>query len=244
MTGIWTICRRELSAYFTSPLAYVFIIVFLVLAGGLTFFLGGFFERGEADLGAFFQFHPWLYLILVPAIGMRLWAEEQKAGTLELLMTLPVTAGAAVIGKFLAAWLFTGVALILTFPFWVTVNVLGDPDNGVIATAYLGSWLMAGGFLVLAACASALTANQVIAFVLGLILGFAFLMSGVDVVQGLLRGWLPPLLLDTIAGFSFLTAFEGLSGGVVEAQTLVLFVSLIAAGLFINTALVALKRGH
>jgi len=175
---------------------------------------------------------------------MRLWAEEQKAGTLELLMTLPVTTAAAVVGKFLAAWLFIGLALILTFPFWITVNVLGDPDNGVILTAYLASWLMAGGFLALAACASALTANQVIAFVLGAALGFGFLMSGVELVQGMLRGWMPPLLLEAVAGFSFLTAFQDLASGVVEAPPLLLFVSVIVIGLFINTALVAITRGH
>ncbi len=242
MTGTWTICRRELTGYFASPLAYVFIIVFLVLAGALTFFAGGFFERAEADLRVFFQFHPWLYLILMPAIGMRLWAEEQKTGTFELLMTLPVTAAAAVVGKFIAAWLFTAAALALTFPVWLTVNYLGSPDNGVILVGYLGSWLMAGGFLVLASCASALTTNQVVAFVLGAVFGFLFLMSGVEVIQGLLRGWLPPLLLEAVASFSFLTAFDGFTQGVVEAPTVVLFASVIAIGLFVNVALVELRR--
>ncbi len=240
---IGRICRRELAAYFTSPLAYVFIVIFLVLAGALTFFVGGFFERGQADLGSFFQFHPWLYLLLVPSVGMRLWAEERKSGTIELLMTLPITAGEAVAGKFLAAWLFAGIALALTFPLWITVNYLGSPDNGIIAAAYLGSWLMAGGFLALSSCASALTRNQVIAFVLGASLGFVFLMSGVDLVQALVRGWLPPLIVDTIAGFSFLSNFDGLAKGLVDLRTVVFFLSLIAVGLIVNTAIVEARRG-
>jgi ABC-2 type transport system permease protein len=237
------ILKRELTAYFTSPLAYVFIIVFLALSGGLTFYVGGFFERREADLRPFFQFHPWLYLLLMPAIGMRLWAEEQESGTLELLMTLPVSPWEAVVGKFLAAWLFAGIALVLTFPMWITVNVLGNPDNGVIVAGYLGSWLMAGGFLALSACASALTQNQVIAFVFGATLGFVFLMSGVDLVQGLIRGWLPPLLVETIAGFSFLSNFDALTKGAVDLRNVVFFLSLIGVGLFVNVAIIDLKKG-
>jgi ABC-2 type transport system permease protein len=242
MGAIGVVFRRELAAYFTSPLAFVFIVVFLVLAGGLTFFVGGFFERGEADLRAFFQFHPWLYLFLIPAIGMRLWAEERKTGTVELLLTLPMPPAAAVVGKFLAAWLFAGIALALTAPLWLTVNYLGTPDNGVIAAGYLGSWLMAGGFLVLAACASALTANQVVAFVLGATLCFLFLMSGVDLVQAAFRGWLPPVLLEAIAGFSFLTNFDTIARGLVDLRTVVFFLSLIGFGLAVNTAILALKR--
>lgn len=241
--AIAAICRREFKTYFTSPLAYVFICIFLALAGALTFFVGGFFVRGEADLQPFFQFHPWLYLLLIPAIGMRLWAEERKSGTLELLMTLPVTAADAVVGKFLAAWLFAGIALALTFPMWITVNVLGSPDNGVIAAAYIGSWLMAGGILALSACASALTSNQVIAFVLGATLGFLFLMSGVEVVQSVVRGWLPTILVDAIAGFSFLSNFDALARGVIEVRTLVFFLSLIGVGLVINTAIIEIKKG-
>jgi ABC-2 type transport system permease protein len=241
--SIAILCRRELAGYFNSPLAYVFIVIFLALAGGLTFFVGGFFDRGQADLSAFFQFHPWLYLLLIPAIGMRLWAEERKSGTVEILMTLPIAAADAVVGKFLAAWLFAGIALALTFPIWITVNLLGSPDNGVIAAAYLGSWLMAGGFLSLSALASALTRNQVIAFVLGATLGFLFLMSGVDLVQAFFRGWLPQLLVDAIAGFSFLSNFDALTKGVVDLRNIVFFVSLIGVGLVINTAVVEMKRG-
>lgn len=243
VSAISVICRRELAAYFASPLAYVFICIFLALAGGMTFYMGGFFVRGEADLAAFFQFHPWLYLILIPSVGMRLWAEERKSGTLELLMTLPITTGDAVVGKFLAAWLFAGIALVLTFPIWVTVNVLGSPDNGVIVAAYIGSWLMAGGFLALSACASALTPNQVIAFVLGATLCFVFLMSGVELVQSVFRSWLPPILVEAIADFSFLSNFDSLTKGVIDLRTIVFFFSLIGVGLVINTAIVEMKRG-
>src|ERR1700751_5565894 len=147
MRNILTIFRRELASYFATPLAYVFIVIFLVMAGVLTFFLGNFFERGQADLQSFFTFHPWLYLVLIPALSMRLWAEERKSGTIELFLTLPVSMTEAVLGKFLAAWVFSGIALALTFPFWITVNVLGNPDNGVILASYIGSWLMAGAFL-------------------------------------------------------------------------------------------------
>ena len=178
MNGLTTIFKRELRAYFATPVAYVFIVIFLVLAGVATFYMGGFYERGQADLEPFFQFHPWLYMFLIPAISMRLWSEERKAGTLELLLTLPVPLSAAVIGKFLAAWAFTAVALLGTAPLWLTVNYLGEPDNTVILAGYLGSLLMAGGFLAIGACISALTKNQVIAFVVSFVICFAFNLSG------------------------------------------------------------------
>ncbi|MEQ9563031.1 MAG: ABC transporter permease subunit, partial [Woeseiaceae bacterium] len=182
MKMIKALFRRELRSYFATPVAYVFIVIFLVLMGTFTFYLGGFYERGQADLQPFFSFHPWLYLFLVPAIAMRLWAEERKTGSIELLMTLPITAWQAVLGKFLAAWAFTGIALLLTFPIWITVNYLGDPDNGVIVAAYIGSFLMAGGFLAIGACLSAITRNQVIAFVITVVVSFGFLLSGFPMV--------------------------------------------------------------
>lgn len=243
MRNVWIICRRELAAYFGSPLAYVFIVIFLGLSGSLTFYLGNFLARGQANLDAFFLFHPWIYLFLLPAIGMRLWAEERKTGTLELLMTLPVTTGQAVLGKFLAAWLFAAIALVLTFPIWLTVNYLGDPDNGVILAAYIGSWLMAGAFLAISACLSAVTSNQVIAFVLGAVICFLFLMSGLDLVQVFFRDWTPPFFVDVIANLSFLTNFRSIAQGVIDLRNVVFFVSLIGVGLFINTALVELKKG-
>src|SRR5487761_1164892 len=165
MRNVLTIFRREFASYFATPLAYVFIVIFLVLAGVLTFFLGDFFERGQADLRPFFMFHPWLYLVLIPALSMRLWAEERKSGTIELFLTLPIRIGEAVLGKFLAAWCFAGIALFLTFPFWITVNFLGHPDNGVILASYAASWLMAGAILAIGAAISASTKNQVVAFV-------------------------------------------------------------------------------
>ena len=244
MRTIAILTRRELAAYFASPLAYVFVVIFLVFAGGLTFYVGGFIERGQADLTAFFQFHPWLYLFLVPAIGMRLWAEERKTGTIEFLMTLPVSAAEAVAGKFLAAWLFTGLALLGTLPLWVTVAVLGQPDHGVIATAYLGSWLMAGGFLAISACVSAATANQVIAFVGAVAISFLFMMSGLDLVQAAFRGWAPDAVLQAVRDLSLLGNFEALSQGVIDLRNLFYFASLIGLALVINTAIVEMKRGR
>src|SRR5579863_2344555 len=184
MRNVWIIFRRELKSYFATPLAYVFIVIFLVMAGILTFFLGNFFERGQADLQPFFAFHPWLYLVLIPALSMRLWAEERKSGTIELFLTLPISVGEAVLGKFLAAWAFSGIALALTFPFWITVNVLGSPDNGVILASYLGSFLMAGAFLAIGAAISAACKNQVIAFVLSGTLCFVFIAAGSSIVLG------------------------------------------------------------
>jgi ABC-2 type transport system permease protein len=243
MSATLTILRRELSAYFASPLAYVFIVIFLVLAGGLTFYLGAWLERGQADLQGFFSWHPWLYLFLVPAVGMRLWAEERKTGTIEFLMTQPVTTLQAVLGKFLAAWLFVGIALALTFPIWLTANYLGRPDNGVIAAGYLGSWLMAGGLLAISAAVSALTRNQVIAFVLAAAICFLFLMSGLELVQAFFRGWAPDVLIDTIAGLSVLTSFDGIARGVIDLRDVVMFGSLIAVALLINVTLVELNKG-
>jgi ABC-2 type transport system permease protein len=243
MHATLTIARRELAAYFGAPLAYVFIVIYLALSGGLTFYVGVWLERGRADLQAFFDWHPWLYLFLVPAVGMRLWAEERKSGTIEFLMTLPVTTLNAVLGKFLAAWLFVGIALALTFPMWLTVNYLGQPDHGVILASYIGSWLMAGGMLAISAAVSALTRNQVVAFVLAAAICFLFLMSGLELVQALFRGWAPDSLIATIASLSLLSAFDAISQGVIDLRALVLFGSLIAVSLFVNTALVELKKG-
>ncbi len=243
MHAILTIGRRELVAYFASPLAYVFIIIFLALAGGLTFYLGAWLEHGQADLQGFFNWHPWLYLFLVPAVGMRLWAEERKTGTIEFLMTQPVTTFQAVLGKFLAAWLFVGIALVLTFPLWLTVNYLGNPDNGVILAGYIGSWLLAGGLLAISAAISALTKNQVIAFVLAAAICFLFLMSGLEMVQAFFRAWAPDALVQTIANLSVLTSFNGISQGVIDLRDLVLFGSLIVSALFINVILIELNKG-
>jgi ABC-2 type transport system permease protein len=222
--------------------AYVFIVIFLLLMGAFTFYLGGFYERGQADLGAFFNYHPWLYLFLVPAISMRLWAEERKTGSVELLMTLPITPWQAVLGKFLAAWAFTGIALLLTFPIWVTVNYLGDPDNGAILAAYVGSFLMAGGFLAIGSCLSATTRNQVIAFVITVVVCFGFLLSGFPLVLDLFSGWAPQVIVDGIASLSFLTHFASISKGVIDLRDLVYFGLVIATFLYANTVVLQWKQ--
>src|SRR5271167_76389 len=191
MGTVGVVFRRELVSYFATPLAYVFIVIFLVMAGALTFYVGGFFERGQADLEVFFNFHPFLYLFLIPALSMRLWAAERKTGTIELFLTLPVTTSQAVLGKFLAAWAFTGIALMLSFPFWLTVNYLGDPDNGVILASYIGSFLMAGAFLAIGSAISAITKSQVIAFVISATVCFLFIAMGSHIVLGPVQALLP-----------------------------------------------------
>lgn len=232
MNGTLGVLKRELAGYFATPLAYVFIVIFLVLAGAFTFQIGQLFQTGQASLAPFFMFHPWLYLFLIPALSMRLWAEERKSGTLELLMTLPITTAGAVAGKFLAAWVFAGIALALTFPAWATVNYLGSPDNGAIVAAYAGSFLMAGAFLAIGSLVSSLTRSQVIAFVVSAVAGFGFLLAGFDPVLDVFRAWAPRTILDTVASFSFLTRFESMSRGVIELRDVLFFVSLIAACLF------------
>jgi ABC-2 type transport system permease protein len=242
MEAIRIIAGRELRSYFATPLAYVFIVIFLAMMGVFTFYLGGFYERGQADLTPFFSFHPWLYLFLVPAIAMRLWAEERKSGSIELLMTLPVTMGEAVLGKFLAAWLFIAVALALTFPIWITVNYLGDPDNGIIVAAYLGSLLMAGGFLAIGACISAANRNQVVAFIVTVVICFLFMLAGFPLVLNFFSGWLPTAVLDAISGLSFLTHFSSLSKGVLDIRDVLYFLLVIAAWLYANVIVLDLKK--
>ncbi|MEM7467098.1 MAG: ABC transporter permease subunit [Pseudomonadota bacterium] len=242
MSRIITILKRELMAYFATPVAYVFIVIFLLMTGIFTFHIGGFYERGQADLEPFFRFHPWLYMLLIPAISMRLWSEERKTGTLELLMTLPVSLVEAVIGKFLAAWCFTTIALALTFPVWITVNYLGEPDNTVIAAGYLGSLLLAGGCLAIGSCISALTKNQVIAFVISFIICFAFNLSGFPVVLDLFSTWAPQVIVDAISSFSFLTHFESILKGVVDVRDIIYFASLIAFWLYANTLAIEAKK--
>jgi ABC-2 type transport system permease protein len=234
--------KRELASYFTTPLAYVFIVIFLVLSGVFTFYLGGFFESGQANLAPFFGFHPWLYLFLVPAIAMRLWAEERKSGTIELLMTLPITRFEAVTGKFLAAWAFAGLALLLTFPMIITVNYLGEPDNGAIATGYLGSWLLAGAYLAIGSCMSALAKNQVIAFILAVSVCFLFIVSGFPMVLDGFSGWAPQWLIDAVASLSFLTRFDAISKGVIDLRDLLYFLTLIAAWLAATAVVIDLKK--
>lgn len=244
MSNVVVIFRRELGGYFATPVAYVFLVIFLMLSGLLTFQLGGLLETNQADLQPFFTFHPWLYLFLVPAISMRLWAEERKQGTIELLLTLPLSVGEAVLGKFLAAWAFTGIALALTVPLWLTVNWLGDPDNGVILASYLGSLLMAGGYLAIGACFSALTRNQVIAFVLTVMACFTFVLAGMPPVLEFFKGWAPEALVEAVASISFLTHFDAVSKGVVDLRDLVFFLSMIAFWLLANAVVIDLRKAE
>ncbi len=238
----YIILDRELKGYFRTPLASIFLLVFLALSSGMTFFLGRFFERDQADLTAFFSWHPWLFLVLMPAIGMRLWAEERRSGTIELLITLPVTNTQLVVGKFLASWIFTLIALILTMPIWITVNYLGDPDNNIILISYFGSWLMAGAFLALTSCLSALTKNQVIAFIISSISGFLLIMAGFNLVLSAVRSWSPNWITETISSMSFLSHFNRIQMGVFDLSTLVFFVSMIILCLWINVQLVQVKK--
>lgn len=242
MNSLLAVTRRELYAYFATPLAYVFLAIFLVLTAVFTFYIGNFFERRQADLLPFFAFHPWLYLFLVPALSMRLWAEERKSGTLELLLTLPIRLRDAVIGKFLAAWLFSGLALLLTFPLVITVNWLGDVDNGAILAAYVGSWLMAGAYLAIGSCLSAATANQVIAFVLTAVLLFLLVILGFPMVLAAFKGWAPGLLVDTVANLSFLTHYDAISKGVLDFGDVIYFLLMIAGGLAATAVVIDRKK--
>jgi ABC-2 type transport system permease protein len=241
--GTRAVFKREFRAYFATPVAYVFIVVFLAVSALFTFYLGNFFDRGQADLRPFFSFHPWLYLVFVPAIAMRLWAEERRSGTIELLMTLPVGLFGAVLGKFLAAWAFAGVALALTFPIWLTVSYLGDPDHGAILAGYLGSFLMAGGYMAVGACLSAATKNQVVAFIASIAVGFVFTVAGAPLVLDALSAWAPRALIDAVASFSFLARFQAIAAGALDARDVVFFVSFAATWLFANAVVVEMKKG-
>ena len=234
MRQFLSITKRELISYFATPVAYVFITIFLLLSGLFTFYLGNFFEIGQASLGSFFEWHPWLYLFLVPAITMRLWSEEKNSGTIELLTTLPVSTLNIVLGKFMAAWLFTLLALILTFPMWVTVNYLGTPDNGVIMASYIGSFLMSGGYLSIGIFISSLTKNQVIAFIVSVTVCFLFTVSGLPIVLDFFSNWAGEAITDVIASFSFLANYSDISRGIIDFRTLVYFLSLIVLFLYLN----------
>lgn len=242
MNGVLAVMRRELRSYFLTPVAYVFIIFFLILANAFAFYLGSFYERGQADLASFFTFQPWLYLFLVPALSMRLWAEERRSGSIELLMTLPLEIWQSVLGKFLAAWAFTCIAIGLTFPLWITVNYLGQPDNGAILAAYVGSAMMAGGFLAVGACISATTKNQVIAFVLSVVACFLLLLAGYPLVLDAFSAWAPQALVDGIASLSFLTHFDSISRGVIDLSDLIYFALLIGCCLYANTIMLQLTK--
>ncbi|WP_417458444.1 ABC transporter permease [Kordiimonas sp.] len=242
MGATLTIFRREFASYFATPVAYVFLVIYLVMQGMFTFYIGQFYVREQADLVAFFSYQPWLYLFLMPAVAMRLWAEERKTGTFELLLTLPVPLGAVVAGKYLAAVAFAAVALLLTAPIWITVNWLGTPDNGVIATGYIGSLLMASAYLAIGSALSATTKNQVVAFILAVTVCFLFLVSGLPMVLDVFGGWAPDPLVEAVANLSFLTHFNNLQKGMVALSDIVYFLAVIVLWLWINRIVIESKR--
>ncbi len=242
MPSWFTIFRRELADYFYTPIAYVFLVIFLVSSSVLTFYVGGLLEREQADLVSFFSFHPWLYLVLAPALGMRLWAEERKTGTIQTLLTLPVSTFSAVCGKFLASWVFAGCALALTFPVWITVNYLGSPDNGVIFASYLGSILMVGGFLAVSSCMSALTQNQVVAFVLGVVVNLFLILGEFVIVKDLLSSVLPDVLIETMVNLSYLTHFNEMTKGVISLNNVIFFLSVLVLFAYLSVIAVDSKK--
>ncbi len=244
MGNLGIIFRRELLRYFATPLAYIFIVIFLITNGIFTFDLGGFYIRGQADLLPFFSFHPWLYLFMVPAIGMTLWADERKTGSIELLLTLPIRLSDAVLGKFLAAWVLTGIALLLTFPVWITVNYLGDPDNGVIVAAYIGSWFMAGGFLAIGSCMSACTKNSVIAFILTVATCFLFVIMGSSILLDAFPTWVPQFLVDAFSTMGFLTHFDSIARGVLDIRDFLFFTVFITAWLLASAIVIEIKKAN
>lgn len=242
MRNVFIVFRREMAGYFATPLAYVFIVIFLALAGAFTFFVGGFFERNQADLGAFFTLLPWLYLVLIPAVSMRLWAEERKSGTIELFMTLPISLNQAVLGKFLAAWCFTAIALALTFPLWITVNYLGNPDNGALLAGYIGGLLMGGAFLAIGSFVSALTKNQVIAFVVAVTICFVFAAMSAPIVLSFFSGWASVEVIDLLRSFGFMYRFSDIAKGVVDLRDVIYFGSVIALFLFLTAIAVERRK--
>jgi ABC-2 type transport system permease protein len=242
MSPVLAVARRELRAYFATPLAPVFTIIFLLLTGAATFYLANFFETGQADLQGFFILHPWLYLLLVPAVSMPLWAEESRSGTIELLFTQPLAIWQAVLGKFLAAWAFIAFALALTFPLWITVNWLGSPDNGVIVAGYLGSLLLAGSFLALGCCMSAITRSQVVAFILTVLTLCVGLVAGNKIAIDALSGFLPQPAAEALIGFSLLTHFQAITRGVLDLRDVIYFVLAIVAWLVATVLVLEYKR--
>ena len=243
MTALCAVFKREFAAYFATPIAFVFLVIFLVAMGVFTFYVGHFFDTGVADLTVFFSYHPWLYLFLIPALAMRLWAEEKRSGSIELLLTLPLPVWATVLGKFLAAWAFAGLALFLTFPIWLTALYLGTPDNGVILASYIGSFLMAGTYLAIGAAVSSATTNQVIAFVAAVAVCFLFTAAGAPIVMEGLAGWAPLPLVEVISSFSFLTHFAAITEGVIDLRDVIFFASLMTLFLFINVLIIETGKG-
>jgi ABC-2 type transport system permease protein len=242
MKVIQAIFKRELGSYFGTPIAYVFIVIFVFLTGIFTFKLANFFEAGQADLRAFFFWHPWLYLFLVPAVSMRLWSEERKSGTIELLFTLPVHPWEAILGKFFAAWVFITIALLCTFPMVFTVAFLGDPDYGVILASYLGSLCMAGAYLSIGACFSAMTKNQIVSFILTVVACLSLILIGFPPFIKWMSGLLPAFIVEQIYSLSFASHFDAIQKGMFDLRDLLFFISLIFCGLYANFVILEEKR--
>jgi ABC-2 type transport system permease protein len=243
IANIKTIAKRELGGYFSSPVAYVFLVIFLLLTGFFTFTMeGNFFQMGQASLDSFFRWHPWLYLFLVPCVGMRLWAEERRVGTIELLLTKPITAWQAIVGKFVASWLFLGLALALTFPVLITVNYLGSPDNGLIIGAYIGSFLMAGTYLAISCMTSAMTRNQVVSFIISVVICLFLVLCGFPPVTNLLTRMDKPWLVDLVSSFSVMTHFEPFAKGLLDSRNVIFFLLVIGFSLFTTGVIIRSHR--
>ena len=238
MKSIWTITKRELAGYFNSPVAYVFLVIFLLMTAAFTFLIGQFIDRGQANLQAFFMWHPWIYLFLVPAVGMRLWSEERRLGTMELLLTMPITLWQCIIGKFLASWIFLTLALAMTFPIWITVNYLGAPDNSVIIASYIGSFFLAGAYLSITSMTSAFTRNQVISFILSVVICLFLVLCGWPPVTDVVETIAPRSIVEFVAAFSVMPGIEQFNNGQINSRAVIYFLSVIGFPLFATSVII------
>ena len=238
MKSIWTITKRELAGYFNSPVAYVFLVIFLLMTAAFTFLIGQFMDRNQATLQPFFMWHPWIYLFLVPAVGMRLWSEERRQGTMELLLTLPISLWHCIIGKFLASWIFLTLALVMTFPIWITVNYLGNPDNSVIVASYIGSFFLAGAYLSITSMTSALTRNQVISFILSVVICLFLVLCGWPPVTDVVETLAPRSIVEFVAAFSVMPGIEQFNNGQIDSRAVIYFLSVIGFPLFATSVII------
>jgi ABC-2 type transport system permease protein len=238
MKSIWTITKRELGGYFNSPVAYVFLVIFLLMTAAFTFLIGQFMDRNQATLQPFFMWHPWIYLFLVPAVGMRLWSEERRQGTMELLLTLPISLWHCIIGKFLASWIFLTLALVMTFPIWITVNYLGDPDNSVIVASYIGSFFLAGAYLSITSMTSAFTRNQVISFILSVVICLFLVLCGWPPVTDVVETLAPRSIVEFVAAFSVMPGIEQFNNGQIDSRAVIYFLSVIGFPLFATSVII------
>ncbi len=238
MKSIWTITKRELAVYFNSPVAYVFLVIFLLMTAAFTFLIGQFMDRNQATLQPFFMWHPWIYLFLVPAVGMRLWSEERRQGTMELLLTLPISLWHCIIGKFLASWIFLTLALVMTFPIWITVNYLGDPDDSIIVASYIGSFFLAGAYLSITSMTSAFTRNQVISFILSVVICLFLVLCGWPPVTDVVETLAPRSIVEFVAAFSVMPSIEQFNNGQIDSRAVIYFLSVIGFPLFATSVII------